>query len=93
MSVAARCQCGRKWTGRAEAHCGWCHEHFGSIRAFDNHRVVTDGKRVCRAPGSLRFESGARKGEPKLRPVHRAHGTVWVGAGRRPESLTGEKAS
>lgn len=29
--------CGRRWSGRAEAHCSACHLHFGGVGGFDYH--------------------------------------------------------
>jgi hypothetical protein len=30
--------CPKKWSGHSMAHCPTCHETFGSVRSFDNHR-------------------------------------------------------
>lgn len=63
--------CPRRWTGLAEAHCPTCHRHFGSVSAFDKHRVAGS----CADPAALR---GPKTGKPLLVPVQRASGEVWM---------------
>jgi len=76
--VSARCGCGRRWESLTEAHCAavGCHCHFGSVAAFDVHRV--GGQRVN--PASLAVRSGPRRGESVLRPVERGGRETWVSA-------------
>lgn len=61
--------CHRTWDSLEEEHCNGCHQHFGSDRAFLDHR--RDGK--CIPPERL-----TRNGRPKLKAVSRRYGIVWV---------------
>lgn len=45
--MTASCDCGRRWTGTAEAHCPVCHAHFSTVSNFDRHRPVLG---PCDAP-------------------------------------------
>lgn len=62
-------RCGAKWRGPSRAHCGRCHETFGSVSAFDEHRAK-GVKGECATPA-------------KIGMVQREYGekdpyTVWV---------------
>jgi hypothetical protein len=75
-------KCHRTWTGLREAHCVRCCAHFSTPENADMHVGVTE----CRDPATL----VTRDGSPRLKPVQRASGPTWVGAGERPEALTTE---
>jgi hypothetical protein len=77
----ASCNCGREWTGLAQAHCTVCHAHFSTVGNFDAHRPSYNG---CLDPGAI----VNRRGEPVLKSVVNRFGVTWVGAGDRPELET-----
>ena len=66
----ASCNCGRNWTGLAQAHCTVCHEHFGSVRGFDRHRST--GR--CQDPAGIVARSGRRV----FRNADGGLGGTWV---------------
>ncbi len=45
-------RCGRKWRGPSRAHCGKCHETFGSVTSFDEHRIK-GVKGECANPATI----------------------------------------
>lgn len=57
--------CHRTWSALGECHCSGCHQHFGSERAFDDHRRGG----VCKDPARLPH---------RLKPVLRRDGITWV---------------
>lgn len=59
--------CTREWSGMAECHCSYCHEHFSTIRNFDKHI----DKNGCIDPNIL----------TTLVTQGRASGVVWVEEG------------
>jgi hypothetical protein len=78
-----RChECGRRWTGKTECHCTRCHNHFGSPTAFDRHMIA--GKCL---PAHQLVEPVTEGGPPRLTPVTRKTGTVWI-VGRRENAGT-----
>jgi hypothetical protein len=66
----AGCNCGRRWTGLAQAHCMSCHEHFGSVRGFDRHRP----KGHCLNPEPMT----RRDGRALYREDAGPYGITWV---------------
>jgi hypothetical protein len=62
--------CHRTWHGHAECHCAECHHHFGSDTAFLVHQAAGE----CRDPATILDGQG----EPRLKPVKRKDGLVWV---------------
>lgn len=74
----ANCNCGRNWTGLAQAHCTVCHEHFSTVGNFDKHR----GTGTCQHPADV----ATRRGEPVLKPVSNRFGVTWVGFGEHPRA-------
>jgi len=59
--------CGHTWTAPSAAHCGTCHEHFGSPTAFDRHRASSGTEHgVCLDPATVGLvrRDGAWRGEP-----------------------------
>jgi len=77
---AARCQCGRVWTGLRECHCRVCHLHFSSVRWFDVHWRHGEG-RQCRNPLTILRGDG----EPMFKVVDNAWGELIVSNTERPE--------
>jgi hypothetical protein len=67
--------CHRTWSGKKEAHCTACHAHFSTPSNFDAHL----SPRGCAEPGAVTDLAG----RPRLRPVVRASGAVWVGWAER----------
>lgn len=68
--------CHRSWTGKTEAHCASCCEHFGSIEPFDIHLEQCTGD-----PASTRerlADLARSNGNPVLALRQRASGPVWV---------------
>lgn len=57
--------CHRTWSALGECHCSECHQHFGSDRAFQDHRRGG----VCTDPARL---------PARLKPVRRRDGITWV---------------
>lgn len=48
------CKCGAHWTGDNRSHCSACHNTFGGVTTFDNHRYGDFEKiRKCRLPEKL----------------------------------------
>jgi hypothetical protein len=66
----AGCNCGRRWTGLAQAHCMSCHEHFSSVTGFDKHRST--GR--CTPPTDVRRGDGV----PYFKPEESRFGTTWA---------------
>lgn len=66
--------CGRRWNGFQECHCAACHRSFGAISSFDAHRQGPIEHRECADPDTLTRKDG----NPKLTPVVRSDGVVWV---------------
>jgi len=68
--------CHRSWTGKTEAHCATCHEHFGSVDPFDAHLELctADTADVRERLADLSRTSG----NPVLALRERASGPVWV---------------
>jgi hypothetical protein len=64
------CNCGRQWTGLAQAHCCTCHEHFGSVAGFDRHR--SSGR--CQDPAHITTRAGRRV----FRSAESPFGGTWV---------------
>lgn len=62
--------CGRTWTGTAQAHCTVCHAHFGSVRGFDRHRASGS----CQDPAGITARSGRRVFRNAAGPL----GDTWV---------------
>lgn len=75
--IGTHCRgCHRSWTGKREAHCLTCHEHFSTPANFDAH-LTSHG---CRNPWLVK----TRTGRKLMKPVQRASGRVWVGSGEYP---------
>lgn len=55
-TVAGGCACGQRWTGARTAHCGACHQTFGGVNAFDQHRSTAGRLGSCTAPEALGLE-------------------------------------
>lgn len=71
--------CGRVWTAPGAAHCASCHEHFGSVTAFDRHRGARGEHGFCLPPadvGLVRGGDGAWRGEPMPAEVVARRGLV-----------------
>jgi hypothetical protein len=69
-----QCQdCGRQWTGHAEAHCAGCHHHFTSDEGFDLHLAPPNSADDCYPPAGLKRKNGS----PLLETVERKHGPAW----------------
>lgn len=86
--------CGTTWHGLTECHCATCHEHFGSIDAFDRHRQGPVDTRHCVEPAAVLRKDG----KPVLRAADRSGRPTWVVdkparvfpvGGRESEPLTG----
>ncbi|WP_214365623.1 hypothetical protein [Pseudonocardia sp. H11422] len=58
--------CGHLWTALGAAHCTACHEHFGSVSAFDRHRGAAGERGHCHDPAAVGLvrRDGAWRGEP-----------------------------
>jgi len=65
--------CGRKWTGHAEAHCASCCQHFTSDSAFDRHLAPVHSDDDCYPPEIF----VKRDGSPLFEQIERKHGPVW----------------
>lgn len=79
----ANCNCGREWTGLAQAHCAsGCHEHFSTVANFDRHRPGHDG---CRNPADLLDKHGKHVFKPSVNRF----GVTWVQNIDRPEEDEG----
>lgn len=82
--------CGRRWSAQRECHCTGCHEHFGSVSAFDRHQTMQlegEGRVTCHPPGEL-----LPSGKPRCvwHPtrnlwVTELRDTASVGRARRPK--------
>lgn len=79
--------CGTTWHGLTECHCARCHQHFGSVRGFDEHRVGPDDDRRCADPATLIRADGS----PRLVGVPRGDRTVWIGNDPRPHPKARER--
>jgi hypothetical protein len=64
------CLCGRQWTGLAQAHCPTCHEHFGSVHGFDQHRRSGH----CQHPATVTH----RNGRPWFKAKPGRYGITWT---------------
>lgn len=73
MSLAICPKCHRKWTGSSTCHCAACCEHFGSLSAFDRHRVDFQCMPVEQFPAPF-----GKRGVARLVRSPRASGDVWV---------------
>ena len=77
-------ECGKAWlqVGNRTSHCSGCHETFSSLRAFDMHQRIKDGKNVCLPPASTKPPLVARvcgrTGEP-----------IWGESGSLPDLARG----
>lgn len=61
-------RCGKKWRGVSRAHCGVCHETFGGVTGFDEHR--RNG--ACLKPAAMGLEIRTIGESPETRY------DVWV---------------
>jgi hypothetical protein len=73
MTLAICPKCGRTWNGSSACHCAGCCEHFGSLSAFDRHRVDFE----C-LPVALFSAPFGKHGVARLVRSQRASGDVWV---------------
>lgn len=55
MAELIRCKCGATWTGVARAHCTAddCHQTFGGVTSFDQHRIANAGRGKCKDPAKM----------------------------------------
>lgn len=67
--------CGTTWHSLTECHCATCHQHFGSLDAFDRHRQGPVDTRECVDPASAVLR---KDGKPVLRAADRAGRPTWV---------------
>lgn len=78
------CQCGRRWRAFRDAHCAGCHRHFGSVHAFDIHRVGDQ----CSDPATITTRDQRRNA---LKAVDGPDGRVWVTGSDRPHWQTRDR--
>lgn len=75
--MTGRCGvCLAEWGGYSQCHCGACCETFGSVAAFDRHRIDYECLPVARF-GELMTRRDGTPGKPRL---ERAPRGVWVTA-------------
>jgi hypothetical protein len=86
--VSTCLDCGRQWTGRAEAHCASCCNHFTSDGAFDRHLASVRSDDDCYPPETFR----KRDGSPLFEQIQRKYGLVWrlVRADSNPFAMFGQ---
>lgn len=82
MSLGLCVKCGREWNGTSACHCAGCHEHFGSLAAFDRHRVGFECLPVERFSELV----GKKNPHPRLVVSERPTGNLWVTALRDAEN-------
>jgi hypothetical protein len=80
--------CDRRWGALGEAHCRYCHAHFGSDYSFDRHLIRNYNKKgwtehsgipaVEWLPVACFSEPTGRHDKPRLIQVERTHGCLWV---------------
>lgn len=77
VSMTGKCGvCLAEWGGFSQCHCGACHEMFGSLAAFDRHRVDFACLPVEQFSELMRKRDGS-PGKPRL--VRGGRG-LWVTA-------------
>lgn len=69
--------CSARWQSMALAHCGACHESFGSVDLFDRHRLARGEHGVCEYPSYLPARKGAQLRMIKVDGVWREPGRQW----------------
>jgi hypothetical protein len=81
-NIVAHGACGVKWTqiSNRTGHCGGCHETFSSLRAFDLHQSMKDGRSVCEKPASAGLQGRVDRNVPDL-VVWGEKGSIPVPAG------------